>query len=387
MLFRILPILVLFLNSCQTTEQGEKKVFKAGVVYADYDFAGARLNDFIRLNDSSYQAIVNPEATPINNSPWYSFSLWSETEANIQLELIYPDSFEHRYIPKISRDGYNWQALDQAYYEYDSLEQKFTMQLSLSKDKLWVSAQENLNSDYIFSWMDSLAKTDNITQSVVGKSVSEKPVKLLKISDETQKLSLILIGRQHPPEVPGGTIALMAFVDALLSKDSLAEAFRAKFEILVFPLLNPDGVDAGYWRYNANGVDLNRDWIDFSQPETKSVQQWILGENQKNFCFGIDFHTSFSGPYLLTLDTIPHEVKPFITTNWINEVEAHTGDTLDIRPRAQALPYCYNWMINELGIEAVTYEEGDEIERQIVKQRAKNYAHTLMNVLLEKYNN
>ena len=374
MLFRILPILVLLLNSCQTTEQGEKKVFNAGTVYADYDFAGARLNDFIQQNDSSFQAIITPEAAPVNNSPWYSFRIWSETETNVQLELVYPDSFKHRYIPKVSRDGHNWQALDQANYEYDSLQQRLTMQLSLSREKLWISAQENLNSDYIFNWMDSLAKADNIMQSVVGKSVSAKPIKLLKIGDETQKLSLVLIGRQHPPEVPGGTISLMAFVDALLSDAPLAEAFRAKFEILVFPLLNPDGVDSGYWRYNANDVDLNRDWIDFSQPETKSVRDFLLDENDKTYCFGIDFHTSFSGPYLLTLDTIPHEVKPLITTKWIKEIEAHTGDTLDIRPRAQTLPYCYNWMINELGIEAVTYEEGDEIERRVVKQRAKNYA-------------
>ena len=58
---------------------------------------------------------------------------------------------------------------------------------------------------------------------------------------------------------------------------------------------------------------------------------------------------------------------------------------MDVRPRAQSLPYCYNWLINALGMEAVTYEEGDEIDREIVKQRAATYANVLMEILLEKY--
>ena len=38
---------------------------------------------------------------------------------------------------------------------------------------------------------------------------------------------------------------------------------------------NPDGVDSGYWRHNSNGVDLNRDWIEFTQPETKAIKQFL----------------------------------------------------------------------------------------------------------------
>ena len=48
------------------------------------------------------------------------------------------------------------------------------------------------------------------------------------------------------------------------------------------------------------------------------------------------------------------------------------------------LPYCYNWMINELGIEAVTYEEGDEIERSTIRKRAEDDANVPMEILTEK---
>ena len=48
-----------------------------------------------------------------------------------------------------------------------------------------------------------------------------------------------------------------------------------------------------------------------------------------------------------------------------------------------ALPYGYNYFFNQFGSEAVTYEEGDEVNRGIICERAKVYAHHLMQVLLE----
>ena len=70
-------------------------------------------------------------------------------------------------------------------------------------------------------------------------------------------------------------------------------------EIWIIPLVNPDGRQAGS-RYNANGVDLNRDYgyiwegqggssAPFSQPETKVFRQHAL---ENNFVLSLSFHTS-----------------------------------------------------------------------------------------------
>lgn len=369
----------------------ERKTFTIGSISADNEFDGARLNDFRKLDDSTYQAFIFPENTPVNNSPWFSFRIWSETTIKITVEIAYADEYKHRYVPKLSEDGINWKASEEHSYEMDSISGKLKLDLLVKPEKLWVSAQENLNVQYINTWVNELAQSSFIDTAEIGKSVLGQPLRMLKINqhEETIKHSIVLLGRQHPPEVPGGTISLISFVQTLLSDSELAKAFREKFEILVFPLLNPDGVQHGYWRHNANGKDLNRDWVSFSQPETRSVRDWLTNpENlgsEKEYCFGIDFHTSYSGPYLLTLDTVPHTVKPEITEDWINRIEGRTKDSMDVRPRAQSLPYCYNWLINALGMEAVTYEEGDEIDREIVKQRAATYANVLMEILLEKY--
>ena len=71
-----------------TVEIQEKKIFHHGLVSADNQFDGARLNDFVKLNDSTYQAIILPENTPVNNSPWFCFRIWSKEATRISLELV-----------------------------------------------------------------------------------------------------------------------------------------------------------------------------------------------------------------------------------------------------------------------------------------------------------
>ena len=92
----------------------------------------------------------------------------------------------------------------------------------------------------------------------------------------------------------------------MISNTEISKKFRNEFSIYAFPLLNPDGADFGNWRHNANGLDINRDWIDFTQPETQMVKTYFenkINEGNK-IRFALDFHTSYSGPYLLTLDSI-----------------------------------------------------------------------------------
>ncbi len=70
-------------------------------------------------------------------------------------------------------------------------------------------------------------------------------------------------------------------------------------EIWIIPMVNPDGREAST-RYNANGVDLNRDYgymwggegnspSPFSQPETQSIRNHAL---DNNFVLSLSFHTS-----------------------------------------------------------------------------------------------
>ena len=351
----------------------EKKIFSIGNIHVDNQFDGARCNGFTKLNDSIYQILITPENKPINKSAWYAFKIWSEEKQTITLEIDYPE-FEHRYAPKMSHDGKNWSNI------LEKNSRKF--KIEISPDTTWVSAQEIISSKDIEDWMTRQADHNFVKNEIIGKSTLGRSMHLMKIKEGQPKHKMLIIGRQHPPEIPGGTLSLFAFIEEILKDTPTSKKFRQHVEVLVFPNMNPDGVDLGHWRHNANGVDLNRDWQDFKEKETQLVRNLLQSNTKGQWIYGIDFHTSFSGPYLLVMDSLSKRTTP-LTDNWISEIKEQRKEELDIRPRSQDLPYCYNWMITQLDMEAVTYEEGDEIDRTIVKKRAQDYAKYLMTTLLD----
>ncbi len=61
------------------------------------------------------------------------------------------------------------------------------------------------------------------------------------------------------------------------------------------PLANPDGVNAGHWRFNVNGVDINRDWGSFEQKEDIVLRDEILRARsvaKDQMPFFIDYHST-----------------------------------------------------------------------------------------------
>ena len=90
--------------------------------------------------------------------------------------------------------------------------------------------------------------------------------------------------------------------------------------------------------------------------------------------------------YILVLDSLSKKPVIGVIPDWVKMIESNPARLKVVqKPRSQNLPYCYNWFINQMGVEAVTYEEGDEIDRKTIEQRARVYAKSLMSTLLDTY--
>lgn len=352
-------------------------------------FSGARLDSLITKKDSSFEAIIKPAFEPVNKSPWFAFAVSSDRPKTIELTLNYGD-YKHRYIPKLSFDKKTWKKIEAQNISIDTIKGTATLKLSISSKKLYVAAQEIESSKDTYAWVDKMIENHSELKKVIaGKTVQNNNNYCIELESEPTKNSIVLIARQHPPEIPGGTIGFKSFFETLMANTKTAKSFRENFNIYTFPLLNPDGADLGNWRHNANGIDLNRDWVDFTQPETKMVKNYLEEKVSKGtkIQFAIDFHTSYSGPYLLVLDSIKAAKSKKIIPNWIQNIESNSNFKVEARKRRQELPYCYNYFINTFNCEAVTYEDGDEIDRNIIKERAKIYAQNLMKTMLLKLEN
>lgn len=349
----------------------------------DSSFAGARLDSTVNKGSDKYIAYINPAFEPVNKSPWFAFAVSSDAEKDIEITLNY-GTYKHRYIPKLSTDKKTWKKIVDSQIKIDTALGTATLKLKVSPQKLYIAAQEMESSKDTYAWLDTiLAKHQFLKKAVAGKTVKEND-NFVVTSNDSLNNAIVLIARQHPPEIPGGTIGFKAFYEALLSDTKTANTFREQYNIITFPLLNPDGADMGNWRHNANGSDLNRDWVDFSQPETKMVKSYIENKIKEGtkVKFALDFHTSHSGPYLLVLDSINEVKTKGIIPNWIKNIQSNSQFKVEARRRSQELPYCYNYFFNQVGSEAVTYEDGDEIDRKIIKERARVYADELMKTML-----
>ncbi len=124
----------------------------------------------------------------------------------------------------------------------------------------------------------------------VGYSVLNRLILCMKISDNPSlnenEPKIKLGGSIHGNEKIGAAV-MMHFIKYLLSNYNSNQNVKSLVdsrEIFVIPLLNPDGY-ASNSRYNANGVDLNRDfgfmWDEwggstspFSQIESKKIQEY-----------------------------------------------------------------------------------------------------------------
>ncbi|MDX8339198.1 M14 family metallopeptidase [Draconibacterium sp. IB214405] len=371
-----------------------KKTFAVGNgIFLSNEFDGARLNGVALTGENEVTVLITPENTPINPSPWYAFKIWSDTEKEIQLKITYNEGVGHRYYPKISTDKKNWVSVDSTVYLADTASItkgespklcEFT--LSVNSDTTWVAAQELIVSKDIYKWAGELAENSFVSIDELGKSKEGRSIKYLQIGNPESKKMLMVLSRQHPPEVTGW-LAMKAFTEELCASAKLTEKFRDEYCIYVVPCVNPDGVDHGHWRHGAGGIDLNRDWEAFNQPETQAIRKFMQEKvaEQGKFYFMIDFHSTYEDIYY----TIAPELEgnmPGIVPKIIQAMaEDIPGYDPNIRPNgvdAQRINSTVS-IFHEFGAEAVTYEVGDGTPRELIKKKGELTAVNLMEIMLE----
>ena len=348
-------------------------------MYMSNEFEGARLNGVARTNDSLITVLITPENSPINMSPWYAFKLWTEKQQDLYIRLSYPEEAKHRYHPKISSDGLNWHRLDTI--------TDCTMKLSVGPDTTWVSAQELITGVHVEQWMRTLESSSNVKRDTIGMSHEGRPISLLKIGESDDQRMIMVLSRQHPPEIPG-FLAMQSFVETLCADTELARAFRSKYNSYVVPVVNPDGVYHGHWRHNRGGVDLNRDWEDFNQPETSAIRNFMTQLTKSSggkFYFGVDFHSTYQDIYY-SIDPELEGNMPGLVPELIETTAQEFQDyTPNIKPKSaeNARITSTAFLFYEFGAEALTYEIGDHTPREFICKKGEVSATKLMELLLK----
>lgn len=353
------------------------------------DFQGGNINGCEFTPNGRLTISVAPENEPINTSPWYAFRLLADATTDVAVVLDY-GNYKHRYTPDFSLDGVNWQTYPAAKLDLNKDKSRVGFSLTVPKGKsVVIAAQPLLTSSHYATWLESLTEQHGVTVSAAGQSVEGRP--LWRATTPAKKHTLLLLGRQHPPETTGA-LALIGFVERLFETDALAKRFRDEVGILLYPLINPDGVDKGYWRHNVQGKDLNREWGLFSQPENRvidtDVAQW-LEKHDTQLIKAIDFHSTHYEVFYTQPDQSA-ETMPDLLGDWLADFEALMSarfDDFDIRRQVSKNPQvnaAKHYYFTRYGISSTTLEMGDETDRGFIKAYGRAAAESFMSAYFDQ---
>ena len=353
------------------------------------DFQGGNINGCEFASDGRLTISVAPENEPINSSPWYAFRLLANATRDVAIVLDY-GTYTHRYTPDFSIDGVNWQTYPSAKLDLNKDKSQAGFSLTIPQGKsVVIAAQPLLTSSHYATWLESLKEQHGVTVSSAGSSVEGRP--LWRMTTPAKKHTLLLLGRQHPPETTGA-LALISFVERLFEDDALATRFRNEVGLLLYPLINPDGVDKGHWRHNVQGKDLNREWGPFSQLENRTIDsdvaQW-LERYDSQLIKAIDFHST----YYEVFYTQPDEsasTMPDLLGDWLADFELLMRtqfDDFDIRRQVSESPQvnaAKHYFFTQYGISSTTLEMGDETDRDFIAAYGRAAAESFMSAYFDQ---
>ncbi|WP_461532481.1 M14 family metallopeptidase [Sinomicrobium sp.] len=356
-------------------------------VYLTNEFEAARLNGATQKNDSTLSVMVTPENEPINRSPYYAFKAWSPKAKKVYVHFQYPEKYKHRYWPKLKEEGQAWKFIDstQVYKEGKQV----TIGVKLDKTPVTIAAQEVQSSTDVRKWYTELvAGKEYVHIEEYGTSKLGRKLYVMDIykGDKKDKPIVVLLTRQHPPEVTG-YFAYQAFLKTLLAESGLSENFLSQYRVLAFPLLNPDGVDEGHWRHNAGGIDTNRDWAKYRQPEVEQAVRYIdkkVKESNGKVVLGLDFHSTYKDVFY-TNTTRKGTTFPNFIDDWFKALEANIPNyKVNESSGNSTKPVSKGWFLVRYNAVGITYEIGDNTPRDRIALIGKVTATEMMKLLLAK---
>lgn len=340
-----------------------------------FDFEGASASACAVTGARDFALLVTPEhAPPINPSPWYAFRYKAAGDAPVTVTLRYTGA-RHRYAPKARGEDGVWRDLP---VEAAADGEGTTIRLPAGEGV--IAAQEIITPGDAAADLARWSAASGAKVFTLGTSHDGRPVQAIRLGRKDAPRLVVLLGRQHPPEVTGA-IAMRAFVDALAgSAQTLGDV-----QFVVVPMLNPDGVARGHWRANRGAVDLNRDWGLFTQPETRSVKAWLdaLPGGVRPVLM-VDFHSTRSNLFYVQGPDEASAAQQRFLAAWLGGKEnALAGYPFTLEPR-NANPgsgTAKNWFHSTYAIPAYTYEVADDADRAATSAAARVLAQSLIPAL------
>ena len=216
--------------------------------------------------------------------------------------------------------------------------------------------------------MSEYVKIDSI-----GLIVQGRPLWQLTISSDPNnvagKRTVHIHARTHPQETEGFYVT-DEMIKILLSESEFAQTARANCVFYIIPMYNPDGVELGLPRRNANNIDLEANWSTFPhQPEVAALKarftqlmaspnpiEVMLNMHSSSLCarYFVYHHENGTSPnYAVLQQSFINGVRSF----YPNAIEPYNYFVSWTSGTALQYPESWCWLNHGENIMAITYED------------------------------
>ena len=159
---------------------------------------------------------------------------------------------------------------------------------------------------------------EKLQTEIIGQSVLGKPI--YKYVVGTGKTRIFMWSQMHGNESTT-TKTLFDFFNFINSENVIGAKFLHEFTFCFLPMVNPDGAEL-YTRENANKIDLNRDSVDLSQPESQLLRK-TFNDFKPDFCYNLhDQRTIYGAGDSGNVATVSFLAPSFNESRDINDVRS-----------------------------------------------------------------
>ncbi len=206
----------------------------------------------------------------------------------------------------------------------------------------------------------------------IGSSVLGRPIWELTITDPTStepRQRIYLHTRTHPNEVQTSWL-IKALIKLLTSDRPEIQELRRRLVIHIVPMYNPDGVELGYGRENAHGLDLERNWDkDPMEPEPASLRRRFIAlmNTEMPIRLALNLHSAGACRRHFIVHDYTGTSRTYFRyqINFVNAVRAAWGDGIApwdyaitwVNETPTHFPESWWWMNRQETVLAMTYED------------------------------
>jgi len=236
---------------------------------------------------------------------------------------------------------------------------------------------------------------DYITRSNIGKDATGKyDMYCYVYAPENYETTIFLNGGTHGDEGVGyfALAKCMQLIADATPEDHLLYTLRQKVRFVVIPIVNVWSVSNSHTRANGKGQDLNRDYKNLTQQETKNVMA-CFAQYAKDVAVAMDFHIANATPanaavYFNFINYSDNAVANYKTTNHMYHryKELGYGGTMKDLSKVpgsytKGSQYFEGRIWNQYGIPTIT------VEFLTTQNFPKEYTDNCMTLAVETYMN